>query len=238
MPSQNPILLCFPGFLGLPSDFEPFRKLDVDLEVIDICGNEAPKDGETWMQWQQRLLAVLNQKYIGRSVIVLGYSMGARICLGILREKPIWLRSAVLMSCSPGLQLSSEREDRLKSDFNWARRFREEPWDSLIRAWNQQPAFASTKAVNREEGEYYRENLARSLEVFSLGRQELLETSSIAIPSLICWGERDLKFRSLALLLKEAFSQAFLFELPQAGHRVISDNSAYMAEKIRHFINS
>lgn len=236
MQVSKPVMICFPGFLGLPSDYKVFENLEVELEIVDICGNDAPEDQESWGYWEAALISRLDIKYSSRSVVCLGYSMGARICLSLLRLKPAWLKAAVLMSCHPGLMDDHEKACRLQSDMRWGAQFHASEWEPLLQLWNGQPVFDSSNVASRLEVDFDRSNLARVLITFSLAKQDELQSASILIPTLILWGEYDLKYRDLSAKLKDLFSKVEVSEVPQSGHRLLLDAPNYVSEVVSDFV--
>ncbi len=229
-------ILCFPGFLGLPADFEILRNITPDLKVVDICGSDAPGESQTWPQWEKQLLESLNERYIGRKVVLVGYSMGARILLNILNKRIDWIQAVVLISCHPGLFDLEERKERLRSDLNWSTRFNYDTWTDLMSAWNSQASLRNSSPRVCSEFMFKRATLARVLDIFSLSKQTVNQNEKISVPTMICWGQKDEKFMTLSLSLRERFKFAHCHEVPDAGHRVFQDNPTHLVEIIKSFI--
>jgi 2-succinyl-6-hydroxy-2,4-cyclohexadiene-1-carboxylate synthase len=234
--SAEKTLLCLPGFLGTPTDFQFLQALPCRVSCLDICGSDSPSAGESWEEWENRVLkesGIIDQE---KSLVLIGYSMGARIALSMLAKNLKCIKGAVLLSCHPGLTNSEERVEREKNDQIWAERFRKECWNSVFEAWNSQPVLSTSSFVSRNETNYERAKLAQVLETFSLSRQKRLEENSIEAPALVCWGQKDVKFKDLAKPLAATFRHAQLLEIPAAGHRINKDNPAYLFEKIREYV--
>ncbi len=238
MNSKNPIFLCFPGFLGLPSDFQFLEAIGHPVKIVDICGNNAPKIGQSWTEWESQVLPEFEKEFKGQKVVVVGYSMGARIVLQLLSKNPHWISAAILISCHPGLSTESEKVERATNDSSWALRFKNEDWTTLIDSWNKQVSLLNSFAPLRIESKFNRNILARVLETFSLSKQDSIVDSSILLPSLICWGQKDNKFEGLAARLKQAFCVGPATCIPESGHRVIFDNPSYLTEIIKEFITA
>jgi 2-succinyl-6-hydroxy-2,4-cyclohexadiene-1-carboxylate synthase len=154
---------------------------------------------------------------------LIGYSMGGRLALHVLIDNPNLWERAVIISTHPGLKDEQEKEERLRSDREWAGRFETEPWDALMKAWNSQPVFLGSKQPLREEKDYDRKRLAGMLRSFSLGLQDDFREEIARLPMPILWvvGERDLKFRMLASELKFQNPLSRVMVAVGAGHRVI-----------------
>jgi 2-succinyl-6-hydroxy-2,4-cyclohexadiene-1-carboxylate synthase len=121
--------------------------------------------------WDANLAAVATA--IGEVDLVIGYSLGARVALGLVATG----RSAraILVSVNPGIA-DGEREARRTGDARWAALLREHGIAAFLEAWEAQPLFATQARVDPERLAARRarrleldpEQLARSLEVMGL----------------------------------------------------------------------
>lgn len=238
MAIQSPILLCIPGFLGIPADFALLDSLNLPLTVIDICGKDAPNSFQDWQSWQEQFLSKLEEDFPNRLIVILGYSMGARIALKLLEASTGRFVAAVLLSGHPGLNSDQEKKERMLSDLKWSERFEKEDLRLVLADWANQPVFRMTSEISRDCNNYDASTLANVLRTFSLSKQEVLKANSVNVPSLICCGEYDLKFKLLASQLADIFQCSQIVEVPKAGHRLLIDNNSYLVEKIREFIVS
>ena len=238
MSQSLPSLICFPGFLGVPGDFESFRNITPDLSIVDVCGADAPVAGQDWENWEDALVKKLRYQYEGKKVVLVGYSMGARIVLNIIRKNHNWIKAVALLSCHPGLTNIDERFQRAKTDRIWAERIIYEPWEDFLNSWNQQPALQDSRPLELHKNQFNQSTLARVIEIFSLSKQQAFSAHVIEIDALISWGHRDEKFKNLAPLLKNQFKSVISCEVPDSGHRILQDNPGYMLEKLKSFILS
>lgn len=228
-------LVCLPGFLGAATDFDALQSWFSEVDAIDLCGLDAPHENETWDQWEQRFENSIRSKYEGRKIVLAGYSMGARVALRLARRNPDFLEKLVLLSCHPGISDDAGRLERAQNDDGWAHRFRSEPWQQIMLAWNSQTVLALSAARHIPEESFDRQILARTLETFSLAKQTLLSNLCIELPTLICWGDRDRKFAELAQRLGATCRQPTLFEIRGSGHRLLVDNPSATADAIARF---
>lgn len=184
------------GFLGKPSDWEGF-----DVEPVTIGIAPSPE------AWAEKFNESVMHEKVRRTLI--GYSMGGRLALHALIQRPDLWEKAILISTNPGI--IEGKEERLIHDERWASRFENDPWYEVVADWMAQPIFKGSSAPLRLESDFDRKELACHLRSFSLGRQNPL-THEKAI-----WvvGERDEKLRKM---LPSALV------IPNAGHRVIFDN--------------
>ena len=171
--------------------------------------------------------------------IILGYSLGSRIALHCLLESPDLWAAGIVVSCHPGLASSEERAQRLESDLNWARRFREESWSSLTLDWNSQAVFErGIPALERREEDFSREKLARLMEGCSLGLQRDLKPSlkDLAVPILWISGEHDAKFRSIAERMFGWNPKFGHVSLRGVGHRAPWDQPELFRDSVKRFL--
>jgi len=195
------------GFLGRPQDWE-----GLTLSAPDLFAEE-PRPFEEW--------AEAFVKDVAEGSFLIGYSLGGRLALHALLAAPEKWSGAAILSAHPGLQSGEERKERLESDRRWAERFRSEPWEELMHAWNGQSVF--TTEIRREEGDFSRERLAQALEIWSLGRQRDLRCEIAELPMPICWatGERDPKFCALAESVTLSHRKSQKIIIKNCGHRIL-----------------
>lgn len=203
------------GFLGLPGDWGFLEK---DGNFIDLF-NSRPINGLwSWAKTFNRSVKEANRKKV-----LVGYSLGGRLALHALLDRPKLWDGAVIVSANPGLQDLKEKQKRLANDLQWSQRFLSEPWEKLMEDWNAQPVFSGDDCkLVRQEKNYSRSTLANVLDVWSLGRQEDLRQSiqNLSIPILWIAGERDQKFTSIARSLQFSHPQSKVWIAAEAGHSV------------------
>jgi 2-succinyl-6-hydroxy-2,4-cyclohexadiene-1-carboxylate synthase len=178
----------------------------------------------------------------GNGRALLGYSMGGRLALHALLEKPHPWQAAVIVSSHPGLESAAEREARRVADAAWAAKALTGTWQNFLDEWNAQallgtasirdPAASASLAKRRGE-------IARSFVDWSLGAQLPLwqRLPEITIPVLWIAGEQDLKFRALAERAVAMLPQATLKVAPNAGHRVPWEAGPWLAREVASFLS-
>jgi 2-succinyl-6-hydroxy-2,4-cyclohexadiene-1-carboxylate synthase len=154
------------GFAGDPASWDD---VPIDGERVALPGH--PGGGPVERDWAANLEAIAAR--IGRCDAVVGYSLGARVALGLVigGHTP----RAVLISGNPGIA-DSERAARRAGDAVWARLARERGTAAFVDAWQAQPLFATQQRapVARLAARRARrlaldpEQLARSLETMGL----------------------------------------------------------------------
>ena len=221
------------GFLGLPADWSKLKLPACStVEAVDLWRFASGAPESAYAEWAKAFTRELRGS-IDDTVQIIGYSLGGRLAMHAICEAPDLFSKAVIVSAHPGLRHESERRDRLLNDRAWAARFRVDPWEDLLRAWNSQPVFRLPESrekdwiqLDRPESLFSREKLSFALDAWSLGRQSDLRERIIAapVPLKLISGAADSKFT--ALLSEFAASQKSRrhpiehFVVQGAGHRV------------------
>lgn len=198
------------GFLGLPSDWENFDVMPVEIEKA-----------ASLTDWAKKFNARIAVEGAGFRNYLLGYSMGGRLALHALVDQPELWEGAILVSTNRGIK--EGKQERIESDEVWAERFEKDPWYQVVADWMAQPAFKDSKGPLRLESDFDRVQLGEQLRNFSLGRQEILNSNKAH------WvvGEKDISYREM---------QPHAIVVPNAGHRVIFDNPKRLNEIIAQII--
>ena len=165
-----------------------------ELVAIALPGHGEPPCAS----WDDGLEAVAAA--IGDADLVIGYSLGARIALGLVATERI--ARAILVSVNPGIA-DDERAVRRLADARWARLLREHGMAAFADAWQAQPLFATQARAPAERLAARRarrlaldpEALARSLEV--MGLAEMPDYRGTVGVELVA-GADDAKFVAIA----------------------------------------
>jgi 2-succinyl-6-hydroxy-2,4-cyclohexadiene-1-carboxylate synthase len=189
LPSRA-VLYFLHGFAGTPAAWD-----DVAIEGARLVLPVAAS-------WDATLAAIK----VAPDAIVVGYSLGARLALGLLAQDRI--RAAVLVSVNPGLADPAARVARRADDARWATFLRTRGIDAFADAWEAQPLFA-TQARADPTRLAKRRAARRALDPETLARQ--LETTGLAeMPDLaptlrvratrahLITGADDAKFTAIA----------------------------------------
>lgn len=207
-------IVALPGFLGLPSDWHAIfpNAIVPDMPVLPF-----------W-EWADNLNAWA--KNLPPPRLLAGYSMGGRLAMHALIRSPETWSQVLIASAHTGLKLQKQKEMRLANDLRWSGRFLNDPWDMLMRDWNQNGALKSSPSIDRLELDYCREYLANALNIWSLGRQINVKRILESINTPIVWlaGEKDLSFSQIAKSMKFKNSSSFALVVAETGHRIIHDN--------------
>lgn len=181
-----------------------------------------------------------------RPGILVGYSMGARMCLHAALGNddshdrrppdPRPIEGLVLISGTAGIDDIDERKKRRLSDETLARRIETDGVEAFLEHWLAQPMFENlpddpveraSRLTNTVTG------LADSLRHAGTGTQEPLweRLARIDVPVLIIAGVLDTKFTALAHRMHDSMPGSRLELLP-AGHSVHLENPTSCAAAI------
>ncbi len=144
--------------------------------------------------------------------IVVGYSLGARLALGLLARDAVV--AAVLIGGNPGLADPAARAERRAADAAWSARLRRDGTAAFLDAWQAQPIFASAArapAALHAERRAARERLdpaglAAAMDVLGLGAMPDLTPALLARAdrAQLIVGAEDATLRSVAEALAVA----------------------------------
>ena len=187
------------GFLGDPASWDD---VPIDGERIALPGHAG--GGPVERDWAANLAAIAARisARVGPCDAVVGYSLGARVALGLVAERHA--PCAVLISGNPGIG-DGERAARRAGDAVWARLARERGTQAFLDAWEAQPLFATQQRASAERLAARRarrlaldpEQIARSLEVMGLAEMPDYRSQIDVRVTLIVGGD-DAKYVAIA----------------------------------------
>lgn len=160
-----------------------------------------------------------------------GYSLGARLALGLLLAAPDLWSDAVLVGVNPGLEEAGEREARRREDAARARLLREQGLEAFVDVWERLPLFASQHALPRRVLAAQRRwrlahdpaRLAWALEALGPGAMPDYwpRLASIGHRVQLVAGELDRRFRDIAARAVALLPRGSLAVVPGVGHNVV-----------------
>lgn len=224
------------GFSGSPESWEGVAAtLPPATRVVapSLIGHGTRED-ETVTGFEaevDRIAHLLRAGDSDSSFHVVGYSLGARIALGLLVRHPGPFARATLIGGQPGLELEEERRERRRSDEHLCQILEELGIETFVKKWESIPLFASqatlpasTLAAQRAARLRRDPNaLARSLRSTGLGVMpsywEALR--SIPVPVRLVVGALDEKFTAIARRMAALLPNADLEIVPNVGHNVV-----------------
>jgi 2-succinyl-6-hydroxy-2,4-cyclohexadiene-1-carboxylate synthase len=226
-----PAILALHGFTGSGAGFEPLREAmgaDRFTWILpDFMGHGASDAPETIDPYL--LPNVLRLIHRARSLatgplILLGYSMGARIGLHYHRWQP--LRRVILISGSPGLDTAADRHRRQESDRALID-LQRDTIRSFCERWETKAVIASQgnlpeplrSAIRRRRRQNRLVGLRNSLLANGTGTLPSLWDALPSLPPFtVVHGEADLKFGAISRRMQDAQPRIRRVTVPAAGH--------------------
>lgn len=210
-----------------------------DWWAVDYMNTPGLGSDNAFESWARHFNLKVQQRFPEGPRILVGYSLGGRLALQALKLSSSLYDKAVFVSTNPGLVREKDKEERRLADLKWAQKFRDLPWDSVLREWNNQPVFKSGfEEPLRLEANYQRHYLAQALTEWSLAKQEDFRLLVKELSSKILWvsGEKDIKFASLAMELKRGAPELQSEIFTKSSHRVLFDQPGELARVMISFI--
>ncbi|MFT5125512.1 MAG: 2-succinyl-6-hydroxy-2,4-cyclohexadiene-1-carboxylate synthase [Kiritimatiellia bacterium] len=224
MPDSVPLVFVH-GFMGRASDWEAIRShFTRETQAPDVHGVSLDEAADG-----------LLETYPG-PVILLGYSMGARLALHAAVRHPERVWALVLESGMPGLEGETERLARRTQDKTRAAALQREGMQPFLEAWYAQPLF-STLGEHRTQLIQERSSLdpamvAQQLCALSVAQQpnHWLALQNLSMPVLALAGSLDHKYAAVAERIASTCPQGQCVIIDQAGHNVhLERPDAYVA---------
>lgn len=222
-------LICaLHGFLGQGSDWDPVKENLEDFSWV------TPSLFAPVADVNLAFSEVVNSPF---KKIFLGYSLGGRIGLSILRDRPETFDHYIFVSSNPGFADSDivSREQRLKQDSDWGNKISLSNWENFIREWNSQFVFVGSLAEPlRDVQQYDLEKLKTFLMDWSLAKQQDYSELIKKNKERITWvtGGRDEKFVSISEKLKSNSCIDSYYKI-ESGHRIPFDSPKKLAEIVK-----
>ncbi len=236
-------LLALHGFTGSPRSWEflPPRK-ELPRVVPVLVGHSGSDAGTQIAGFEDEVdrLALLTPEC---GVHVVGYSLGARLGLGLALRHPARVTRLTLLSCHPGLHTNAERAARRASDAAWCDILLSRGVPAFVEAWQAQPMWDSQKQLpdavrqqrQSERLSHTAHGLALSLGLAGLGEMPDYgpRLAEIRVPVTLLAGAFDGKFSALAAHMARQLPQATLEIVPGAGHDLLLERPELITEVIR-----
>lgn len=174
---------------------------------------------------------------------LVGYSMGARVALGILARHPDRVASLVAVGLHPGLTDDTERRARRSWDEELARDLESDGLVSFVDAWEKLPIWDTQKSLPEAVRARRREErlaqipaaIAWAQRTLGLGVMPAMwETlARTTVPVHLVTGARDEKFTALAHRILEKAPACLHTAVGGAGHDVGLESPEALASIIR-----
>jgi 2-succinyl-6-hydroxy-2,4-cyclohexadiene-1-carboxylate synthase len=235
-------LLLLHGFTGAPSSWDGVvGRLPPGAKVLrpPLLGHDPRRmDARDGFVGEVDRIASWLRDERHASLHLAGYSLGARVALGLLGRHGDLFARATLLGVNPGLD-DADRAARLTVDERWARIVEREGVARFVERWLAQPLFASqaalpwsTRAVARARRlRHSPDGLALALRTLGLGAMPDLRPMlpDVRVPVRLLAGAGDEKFRALAVATASAMPRATVVVVPRAGHDLLLERPGAVA---------
>lgn len=191
--------------------------------------------------WLQQYVESLHQS----KLIVVGYSMGARLLLQALHQLHDLVDGLIVESGTNGISDDIERITRRENDFRLAQ-FALSDFSGFQKFWENHPALQPVKTIEDHELQQIREiqlsqkpqYVSWSLMHFGTGSMPFLPKSffsSFTKPVLFLAGEQDTKFAKKAKELARLNPLFFCEIISNCGHRVHLEQRELYVKQLETF---
>lgn len=203
------LIVCLHGFLGTPSDFD-FLKSDFEVFAphLDDLVHLSP------LELQDDILSKIKTK----GNILIGYSFGARIAMGLFLRSPERFDRLILLAGHAGLCDEKQRQERKSLELNICKAISENNFDDFLNSWNNMELFKHDLVIAPEKKTP--EVLTSYFKNFSLSVQPYYLNQLAEYRNKIVWlfGAEDNKYVTYA---KENLAGFNIRYIPSCGHRVV-----------------
>lgn len=214
------------------------RTTAMQCVLVDLPGHGGSSSVSADLENAARLLLD-----VGGRATYLGYSLGARVVIEALTQRPELVQRAVLVSANAGIEEPVERDARAVSDDALAARIETVGVEIFLREWLAQPLFSDltpTQSMFESRLRNTASGLSDSLRRCSQGRQRprWAELALSDVPILTIAGARDTKYVALARRLAATIPRGTLRVIAGAGHCTILESPQQVAEEIHYWMTS
>jgi 2-succinyl-6-hydroxy-2,4-cyclohexadiene-1-carboxylate synthase len=222
--------LVLHGFAGSARAFAPFF---AEGEAPDLPGHGGAADATSWDDALARLDPGAGP------VRIFGYSMGARLALGLALRNPAAVSELILESGTAGIEDAGERARRKADDDELADFIEREGMEKFVDRWERRPTLASLRpfaAQLRSERLAHRPTgLASALRHLGAGAQPSYwaDLPGLDVPVRLITGGSDAKFTAFGRRMRELLPRAALIPIPECGHAPHLERPQAFVEALR-----
>lgn len=224
----------FHGFLGNPSDWEPFVEnlvLEGDsFQVHDLFQDFNNFDHPSMAEWTNHFVND-EPRPNGFHRVIVGYSMGGRLAMHLPTTS---FDQAFLLSAQPGLLESTEQ--RAQWEGQWLQLAKTVTPQEWLESWNRLPIFANDRV--RPERSFTQSELIQQcqmMQAWSVAKQGMKIDYFMKNREKVSWacGADDTKYKEWKKKISDWLPSSSLNVFEEAGHGVIFDQPDLVSDWIR-----
>lgn len=232
--------LLLHGFTGSPASFDrlslPRHERVLRPALVGHGSNTSVASG--FREEVQKLAAYVRAEEAA-DLHVIGYSLGARLALGLALDAPELVRRLTLIGGSAGIEDPEQRHARTVADDSMAAILRCQGIPAFLERWLAQPALIEQHALPAplradkfvERNSHDPDTLAIALAALSKGRMPSYwpRLGELSVPTTLIVGEHDTKFVTEAHAMAERIPDANVMVIDDAGHDVVLEKPAELS---------
>jgi len=240
---RGPPLVLLHGFLGEPADWDAVvAGLTVPRRVLRADLLRAPVSSFDLASLARALSDAITRMNLP-PVDIVGYSLGGRVALALLHDRPACAKHVLAVSATPGIDDAQERLQRSSADDALADVLERNGLGAFIERWYAQPLFAALRShpdfgvVSRRRASGDGASWARVLREASPGRNpslwsELPRMTTTPNRLSLAVGSLDAKYLDLAREATQRVPALHVDVIDGAGHAVHLERPAALAARI------
>jgi 2-succinyl-6-hydroxy-2,4-cyclohexadiene-1-carboxylate synthase len=232
-------VVCLHGFLGSPDAFAP---------VIAACKTR-PQARAPWLpghgpapipageRWHDAVAAIAAE--LTAPAILVGYSMGGRLALGVTVAFPERVRALVLVSADWGIADPDARARRAATDASRAADVERRGLAAFVADWEREPIFGTQspeQIARQRETRVLHDARAIAWALRALSPAAMPDHGAalfgLPIPVHYLAGARDARYAARAGEIAAAHGPGRVRIVPEAGHNLLIEAPAQVAAAI------
>jgi len=176
---------------------------------------------------------------------LLGYSMGARIALLVAVERPASVPSLIIVSGTPGIEDTTQRNERIVSDTALSRSIRDRPVEEFLDTWTSSGITDLSHlpdAVRTHDRIVRKQSTSAGLAGALVGLGQGVQPSmwnrldQLTMPVLLIHGEHDATYAAIADRMDESIPNSRTASIAGSGHNPLLDAPEETYREISAFL--
>lgn len=223
------------GFTGSPRSWDLVRSDPAmplgEVHTVTLHGHGPDWRAQVSTDFEDELRRIAESlRALPAPRLVCGYSLGARVSLGLLLHYPELFQAAVLIGVHPGLADEASRAERRATDSKRAETLCAGGLDAFVDSWETLPMFATQqrldagilRAQREQRLSHEAQGLASSLRTLGLAQMPdyMPHLSSLRMPVTLMAGALDPKFVGIARSMVEQLPAGRLEVVEDTGHNL------------------